>query len=63
MQTWNGRGSATDGDFVAAADVTFTIDLDSKSGEEMVNVAEAKAPRRQGASFLSSVVFSLSLFA
>lgn len=47
VKTWNGHGDVNDGDYVAAADVTFTIDIDSKTGEEMVNVAEAKPIRRQ----------------
>lgn len=48
MQTWNGKGDATEGDFLPAADVVFTIDIDGNTGEEMVTVSESKLARRQG---------------
>ena len=56
VQTWNGRGDATEGDFLPAADVVFTIDIDSNTGEEMVTVAESKPARRQGDNSLSAQV-------
>jgi len=47
VKTWNGKGDATEGEFLPAADVVFTIDIDSNTGEEMVTVSESKPARRQ----------------
>lgn len=60
MQTWNGKGDATEGEFLPAADVVFTIDIDSNTGEEMVTVSESKPARRQGDVLISLTVSPLT---
>jgi len=48
-KTWSGKGDATEGEFVPAADLTFTIDTDAATGQETITVTELKQARRQGA--------------
>ena len=48
-KTWTGKGVATEGELVPAADLTFTIDTDAATGQETITVSELKQARRQGA--------------
>ena len=47
-KTWTGKGDATEGELIPAADLTFTIDTDPATGQETISVTELKQARRQG---------------
>ena len=54
-KTWSGKGDATEGEFVPAADLTFTIDTDATTGQETITVTELKQARRQGALYADGI--------
>lgn len=45
-KTWSGEGDALAGTLQPAGDIEFYVDVDPKSGQELVHVAEAKAVQR-----------------
>ncbi|KAK9803817.1 hypothetical protein WJX73_002987 [Symbiochloris irregularis] len=46
-KTWSGEGGALAGTLQPAGDIEFFVDVDTRSGQEVVHVAEAKPVQRQ----------------